>query len=248
MDDHASVIQRSDPSIFSVESQTSLNDRRTLLDLQNIMRMSRESYVYLEIGSHLGGTLIPHLCDPKCRSVLSVDPRPSFQPDERGTDYAYENNSTARMISILQGRVPRGSMLKLRTFDIDATALSHALIGQGVDFAFIDEEHTNRASFRDFLSVLPLLGPHAMVAFHDSNLIFDALTNIETTLRFLGRDFSASYLHDHIYAIGFGDMRYAMEPLQRFALDTEAYVADARRHLQRMIATNAQPASFQSLS
>ena len=96
--DYVRGIERSDTAVFRLLTQSSEGDRRSLLDIQNIVRAVDASYVYLEVGSHLGGTLLPHLMDPLCRVVVSVDPRPASQADERGRVFHYERNSTSRMI------------------------------------------------------------------------------------------------------------------------------------------------------
>ncbi len=63
---------------------------------------------------------------------------------------------------------------KLKTLDGSVSTV-------GADYAnffevgFIDGEHTNEASFRDFLWTLPLMKPDSMVMFHDSSLIFRSL-------------------------------------------------------------------------
>ncbi len=72
MKNFVDLIEFGDVSIFQVPSQSSVGDRRSLLDIQNIVRTFDDRYTYLEVGSHLGGTLVPHLLDPKCRAVLSI--------------------------------------------------------------------------------------------------------------------------------------------------------------------------------
>ena len=93
------MIESLDPAIFALESQTTVNDRISLLRLQRFVRHQAGSYRYLETGSHLGGSLLPHLADPRCAKVVSIDPRPASQPDERGTIFRYDDNSTERMIA-----------------------------------------------------------------------------------------------------------------------------------------------------
>src|SRR5690348_3494405 len=110
--DYVRGIERSDTAVFKLLTQSSEGDRRSLLDIQNIVRAFDTSYIYLEVGSHLGGTLLPHLMDPNCRTVISVDPRPTNQADERGRVFHYERNSTARMFRNLETIVPRENMLK----------------------------------------------------------------------------------------------------------------------------------------
>lgn len=109
-----------DTSLFCIESQTSPLDRIALLRIQRLVRRMRGRYSYLEIGSHVGGTLLPHLLDDACQSVHSVDPRPFFQPDERGRDFGYSENSTAKMLEQLSVVVPAVLLQRLVTWEHDA--------------------------------------------------------------------------------------------------------------------------------
>ena len=56
-----------DVGVFEIPSETSVSDKISLLRLQNLVRCKKDGYVYLEVGSHLGGTLVPHLIDPQCK-------------------------------------------------------------------------------------------------------------------------------------------------------------------------------------
>ncbi|SFG63003.1 class I SAM-dependent methyltransferase [Methylobacterium gossipiicola] len=234
---HIELIERSDPEVFVVESQSTDGDRTSFLDIQNIVRNNFDRYIYLEVGSHLGGTLVPHLLDPRCSSVISVDPRPPSQPDERGLDFDYEGNSTARMVEGLSKIIPRSGMLKLRTFDLDVSDLSPEIVSAKANLALIDGEHTNRACFRDFMAVLGHVTPDCIIAFHDANLIYDALLNVETFLKYERRKFTALYLRHSVFAIGLGSMAIALEALRRDAYDPNEYVTNARNSLQASLAS-----------
>ena len=107
---------------------------------------------------------MPHLVDPLCRQVLSVDKRPASQPDERGMMFDYEANSTQRMLNVLKSHVPESAFLKLNTFDADVSDLNTTQIPRKVDFAFIDAEHTIAAVFRDFLGIRRFLADSFVVA------------------------------------------------------------------------------------
>jgi hypothetical protein len=240
--DFASLIESADAAVFQVASETTHADRRTLLQLQQIVRDWDPSYVYLEIGSHVGGTLMPHLVDPRCRAALSIDARPHSQLDERGYRYSYEKNSTARMIGTLAGVVPADDLRKLTTFQSDASRLDPSSINMRVRLAFIDAEHTNRAAFRDFIHTLAWLEDNAVVAFHDAPLIFDALSNIEELLRFIGRPFRSFYLPDNVYALALGELGDAAEKaLRASAFDAERFIAEARIALWASVAKNVRP-------
>jgi len=71
-----------DTSIFQIESQTSIDDRRSLLAIQNAVRQWKPKYSYLECGSHFGGSLLPHVLDPRCELAYSIDTRPQTVPDD----------------------------------------------------------------------------------------------------------------------------------------------------------------------
>lgn len=74
-----------DISLFeSIGSQTSPGDRRSLLALHRACRETYGAFAYLEIGSHLGGSLQALIADPCCTAITSIDPRPASQPDARG--------------------------------------------------------------------------------------------------------------------------------------------------------------------
>jgi hypothetical protein len=70
-----------------IPSQTSLADRRSLLAVQRATARRHPEYAYLEIGSHLGGSIQPYLLDPRCSAISSIDPRPSEQPDDRSPGF-----------------------------------------------------------------------------------------------------------------------------------------------------------------
>src|SRR5580704_10823934 len=113
-------VERFDTSLFdTILSETSLDDRRSLLALQSAVARGFSSYAYLEIGSHLGGSIQPHLLDERCRKIYSIDPRPQTQPDNRGVDYEYPENSTRRMLANL-GSLGGGDLSKLQCFESDA--------------------------------------------------------------------------------------------------------------------------------
>jgi hypothetical protein len=62
-----------DTSLFRpIESQTTEPDRRSLLALHAAIA-ERGPFDYLEIGSHLGGSLQAMVADPRCRSIVSID-------------------------------------------------------------------------------------------------------------------------------------------------------------------------------
>src|SRR5579871_1413078 len=108
-----------DLGLFShIESQTTDADRRSLLAIHDAVGSRLGSFSYLEIGSHLGGSLQALIADPRCRTIVSIDPRPLWMPDDRpGVDgFDYPDNSTGRMLGMLRD-VPGADLSKLRTID-----------------------------------------------------------------------------------------------------------------------------------
>lgn len=237
--DTADAIEAGDVGVFKIIPEMPENDRRSLLTIQNVVRLHVPGYIYLEVGSSLGGSLLPHLADPACRLAYSVDARPASQPDERGRSFDYQHASTAGMLATLQQHLPLAAMLKLQTFDADAEQLTTEQIGYACDLVFIDAEHTNVAVFRDFLNTLKFAKPSAVVAFHDANLVFDGLGNIECFLRHQGIKHCAFTLPDAVFVILLGEfVDFAANTLARSALDKAAYFDHAKRALWREIAKN----------
>lgn len=225
-----------DPSIFVLESQTSTNDRTSLLRLQRFVRQQTSDYCYFEIGSHLGGSLLPHLADSRCGWAISVDPRPQVLEDERPESIIYDQNSTQRMIEGLRARLPETSLRKLQTFDLDASAVPQAEVARKVQFLLIDGVHTNVATFSDFMSVYPLLADDAVIGFHDSNLISGAIQNIERFLAYAGVTSRTVFLPDVVAAIGIGAMAEALvEAVGSVAVDRATFTVEANRALELLI-------------
>ena len=148
-----------------IESQTSTNDRRSLLACQLAVRTQRAPYVYLEIGSHMGGSLQPHVLDPQCQRMYSIDNRPSSQPDERGLPYAYSDNSTGRMLSALGAMSPDG-VTRLTCIDADASRVAPRVIDSQPHLCFIDGEHTDAAVVSDFAFCRRVLAKDGAIVFH----------------------------------------------------------------------------------
>src|SRR5215210_2708625 len=98
-------VERLDVALLdAIESQTSMGDRRGLLALHATMLATQGTFRYLEIGSHLGGSLQAVIAEPGCTHITSIDPRPLVQPDERpeiGYRWEYADNSTGRMVELL---------------------------------------------------------------------------------------------------------------------------------------------------
>ncbi|MGB7973242.1 MAG: class I SAM-dependent methyltransferase [Roseiarcus sp.] len=233
-------VEALDPSAFVVESQTTIEDRVSFLRIQKLMRACATNYAYVEVGSHIGGTLAPHLADPYCYAAISIDPRPSEQEDARGRSFIYNGNSTSRMIEVLQQALPEGCLAKLSTFDLDAAEVCHADLPARAELLLIDGRHTTTAAFSDAMSLVPAMASDAIISFHDSNLVADAIQNFERYLACAGVEFATVFLRDQVCAIGLRGMaeRVAQE-LGPYALDRTQFLSEARQQVWESIISAA---------
>jgi hypothetical protein len=225
------MIEELNVSLFdAIPSQTSAEDRLSLLGVQRAVRRSGEGYVYLEIGSHLGGSIQPHLLDPRCKRIYSIDKRPPSQPDARGGMYHYPDNSSARMLSHLQA-LGSGRCDKVVCFDSDARNVGKDAIAEKADLCFIDGEHTREAVISDFKFCQSVAGPNAAILFHDAPLLFDALAEIEASLRRQSVPFVGGLLRGAVYAIFLEGDRVSRDPfLHKMLQERRRY---ARRRLRQ---------------
>lgn len=164
--------QALDVSVYdAVHTQLYPEDRASVLALQLSLRARRGTYAYLEIGSHLGGSLQPFLADPACEAVYSIDPRPAAVPDERGVAFPYPQNSTERMIRTLEP-VFGGALSKLRTFDSDASDVPVEMIAREPDLCWIDGQLTDAATLSDLDACLRLARHDAVIGFANVHIVF----------------------------------------------------------------------------
>jgi hypothetical protein len=197
-------IAQLDITLFeSIPSQTSADDRRSLLAVHAAVADLRNSFSYLEIGSHLGGSIQPYLLDDRCKAIISIDNRPARQPDMRGETYEYPGNSTERMLHNLRRISPQG-FRKVTTFDADTSELKPSVISPRPDICFIDGEHTNQAVVRDFAFCLSVVQERGVICFHDSNIVFEGLSRIVEELKASGRQFRAYNLPTQVFVIDLG--------------------------------------------
>jgi hypothetical protein len=237
--DFDAMLAAGDLGLFRVKSQTKPEDKASLLAVQRLVREHIDGYDYLEVGSHLGGTLTPHLMDPRCRSVVSIDARPASQPDVRGRAFDYENNSSARMIALIRESAREADLGKLVTLDMDASLVPADAVRNAPDLVFIDGEHTNTAVFRDFLNTHRFAPASCLFAFHDSNLIFDGLQNIEALLAHQGVAHASWFLPLNVFVIAIGEFVGRAEPrLAPLAHEREAFIEAAREALWDEIAAS----------
>jgi len=203
MDEWTKRIDTLDISLFdAIPSQTSPGDRRSLLAVQRAVARKHKEYVYLEIGSHLGGSIQTHLADNRCNKIYSIDPRPSQQPDDRSPGYVahYENNSTKRMLDLLDGE-GLGDVGKIECFDSDASKVGPERIISSPLIAFIDGEHTRTAAISDFQFCSKVISRYGVILFHDFFLIRPTLHEICTQLINKNVTCQPLKLEDNVFAI-----------------------------------------------
>jgi hypothetical protein len=188
----------------AIPSQTSAADRGSLLAVQRATARHRGRYAYLEIGSHLGGSIQPHLLDSRCERIFSIDPRPLSQPDDRSPGYVarYEGNSTDRMLALLGGIAP-GEVGKVRCFESDAAAVDPSAIDPRPAIAFIDGEHTKRAVLSDFAFCRNVIAPGGTVLFDDFPIVYPAVLDICRGLRQAGERFLEARLEGKVFGVFF---------------------------------------------
>jgi len=171
------IIQYEFPVPSQAEEKYYYTDKSAILNIRNILSKNGK-YNYCEIGSYLGGSLVPFLRDPQCEYILSVDDRGNIQPDERGISYDYRHISTQTMLDTLSKHSL--DLTKLETFDGSVHELNKNI--NKFDLVFIDGEHTDYACFRDFMYSQKYLKENSVVMFHDSTLVYKSLKIIQEYL------------------------------------------------------------------
>lgn len=225
----------------AIPTQTTDDDRRSLLVLQRCVRESGD-YEYLEIGSHLGGTIQPYYVDPRCKLIYSIDKRPLLQPDERGRTFEYSANSTAKMLTYLKNAFPFINAEKLRTFDCDACDVNPTKIAGKPNICFIDGEHTNTAVRSDFNFCLKICHPNAIIAFHDACLVFEEIERIKNYLHSRSIQFQGFMPGGCIYAILLNEAVNAYADKIEFCTQSESdYFKQARKDLWKSRLINKIP-------
>ncbi|MBC7910928.1 MAG: class I SAM-dependent methyltransferase [Pyrinomonadaceae bacterium] len=200
-------LERLDIKLFEkIASQTTDRDKRSLLACQLAVRILRPTYTYLEIGSYLGGSLQPYLLDAQCSHIYSIDKRPPSQPDERGMNYEYENNSTQRMLDNLK-QISEAGLSKINCIDDDASNISESQIQHRPQICFIDGEHTDEACFNDFLFCLKVVDKDGIIVFHDAPIIYNGLERVTSYLKAQRADFRAYILPDSVFVVELNDFR-----------------------------------------
>ena len=201
-----------DTSLFeAIPCQLYDDDRRSLLAIQQAIRGRAGTYCYLEIGSYMGGSLQPHLLDPKCKRIYSIDKRPLRPRDDRSLPLEYPGNSTAAMMQNLR-RISREADLKIMAYESDAASVDRTSIAPRPELCFIDGEHTTEAVLSDFDFCRAVADSPAAIIFHDVNIIFPALERILHKLQEEHTPFEAYALPSFVFVIEFGGVGLHRHP------------------------------------
>lgn len=148
-----------------------------MLALHESAAQMQNPFSYLEIGSYLGGSLQVVMRDPRCQSVMSIDPRVAVTPhDDGGGELVYADNSTARMLERLR-TLPDVSMEKLATFEAGTDTLAVADLPTRPTYCFVDGEHTHEAVLRDARWCAEALQGSGVIAFHDYVVVGSAISS-----------------------------------------------------------------------
>ncbi|MEQ1924376.1 MAG: class I SAM-dependent methyltransferase [Pyrinomonadaceae bacterium] len=218
-----------DLSLFAkIASQSTDDDKRSLIAVQRAVRALTGEYRYLEIGSYLGGSIQPYLLDPMCVQIWSIDKRPPSQPDERGFEWKYSNNSTARMLEMLKGVAEDVS--KIETIDGDTREIEFDKVSDKIDLCFIDGEHTDGAVLADFKFCLEVLSENGAIVFHDAQITYGGIADSLKFLEENGVEFKAYVLPNIVFVVEIGDF-----PLFR---DEKISIMLAENHKSYLFALN----------
>lgn len=234
-------ISNNDVSIFEqIESQTTADDRVTLLKIQNVVR-DQGSYNYLEIGSFRGGTIQPHYVDQSCASIVSIDPRPEYTPDERGLDCHYDLVKSADMLSNLKKAFPEVPH-KVTCIDLESSQVSTSDLMCRPNLLFIDGEHTDNAAYLDFLFCCKVYASDSMILLHDSHYIFKAIPKMKNYLKTQSIKYQSYKLGGSIYCFIFGHYVEEIGPIiQKISICEEKYFKFYRRKLLKTKIRNKYP-------
>lgn len=204
MTDFENAINELDLGLFEkIPSQSTDHDKRSLLAVQRSVRELTPEYNYLEIGSYIGGSIQPYLLDSRCRRIYSIDKRPHSQPDARGFDFVYENNSTARMMENL-AKVAENRE-KISTIDGDSKTIGLTEIKDKIQLCFIDGEHTDETVVADFKFCLRVLDKNGAIVFHDAQITYNGIAESIAYLEENNFNFKAYVLPHIVFVVEIGD-------------------------------------------
>ena len=193
----------------AIPSQSTDEHKQSLLAIQSAVRELCPDYNYLEIGSYIGGSIQTHLLDESCARIVPIDKRPDSQPDERGVDFLYNNNSTKRMLDILS---ELGPLDKITTIDRGTDEIEPSEIDVPIDLCFIDGEHTDRAVFADFQFCLKVLNARGAIIFDDAQIAYNGIAQCVEHLEQQTMPFKAYALPNKVFVIEIGDFPLHKHP------------------------------------
>ena len=236
-----------DVSLFDgLETQMTSDDRRSLLAIHHAAAEAGD-FEYLEIGSHVGGSLQALVRDPRCTRIVSIDSRPESQPDERGRRFAYADNTSARMLELL-GELDGADVGKVEAIDATTSEVDSGSVGAPL-VLLVDAEHTDEAALADARWCRSVIdGGSGLIAFHDAWIVHRAIR------RFLGElgesGFNALLLPESVVVVELGRPRLTssaairgraeqavwgyLDSLERQAAYRDAFVAAERSRLARV--------------
>jgi len=203
MSNYPSQIDSLDIAIFkAIPSQTSEGDKKSLLAIHRATARKHQEFNYLEIGSHLGGSIQPYLFDERCKKIYSIDPRPTQQPDDRSPGYVayYDDNSSERMLALLK-EIGHGDITKIVCIDLDASVIDPRRIEDPPEITFIDGEHTKTAALSDFRFCEQVISSSGTIVFHDFGIIYPAIFDACRYLKRKHRKFVPLKLEGEVFAI-----------------------------------------------
>jgi len=215
------AVEQLDLEIFKyIPSQTSRFDKKSLLAIQRAFGRVYETYIYLEIGSHLGGSIQPHLVDSRCKRIYSIDLRPATQADDRnsGILLVNEGNSTERMLKGLSA-IGAGDLSKIECIGQDAADIDSEKIVEAPQIAFIDGEHTNKAALSDYKFCRKVIADNGVIVFHDYAIVYPAIQKICKDLQHSDVNHFALKMEGNVFAIFFDE-----------AILSDPYLARVRRY------------------
>jgi hypothetical protein len=224
----------------TIPSQSSRGCRSALLAVQRAVREAFRLYTYLEIGSHLGGSLQAHYLDPRCRLIYSIDKRPPTQWDDRGEYYDYPDNSTTRMLELLHRAFPE-MVPKVVPFDGDAWDCDPELIAKAPQIAFIDGEHTINAAYRDFRFCMKVVDRDwSVILFHDTWIVYNGISLARRYLMEEGLSHEAMMLSGNVYALLLGGAATLRTPLTEVVQNESEYLEAQLPRLNETRAASGQ--------
>ncbi len=216
-----------DISLFDhIRSQTSPDDKRALLAVQDFVRSRRERYAYLEIGSYLGGSLQTYIKDSKCRKIYSIDQRSPVVADNRFPNgLAYEGQiKSQQMLDNLKKLV--SDLGHLTVFDAQSSQVPAQQITEKPNVCFIDGEHTDHAVEGDYNFCRSVMDAHGIVVFHDAFLVRDGINRVMRRLWLSGVRFKGYHLRSSVFVLVFADADVWEKHLQKTGVERHLSTAD----------------------